>query len=163
MGHASHLHLPNSRQGRREKRRVRSLMLGISYKDFVPHSTELAPPHHLWWSPPPINRGRAPYGTDSWGIFYFLYLCLSTSNQAVGLICQRCGKPIVRTAFAEFETLAQVCHGGGEIAHGEVCLRRVGTEGLEFALSESASTLYAERTSGKVGMKCVIRSFPILR
>jgi hypothetical protein len=33
-------------------------MLGISYKDFVPHSTELAPPHHLWWSPPPITGGE---------------------------------------------------------------------------------------------------------
>ena len=114
-------------------------MLGISYKDFVPHSTELAPPHHLWWSSPPVYRGRAPYGTDSWGNFYFLYLSLSTSNQAVRLIGQRCGKPVVRTAFAEFETLAQVCHSGGEIAHGEVCLRRVGTEGFEFAAVPSTA------------------------
>ena len=84
-----------------------------------------------------------------------IFTDLPTSNEAVGLICQRCGKPVVRTAFAEFETLAQVCHSGGEIAHGKVCLRRVGTKGFEFALSESASALYAERTSRKVGMKCV--------
>ena len=73
----------------------------------------------------------------------------------MGLICQRCGKPVVRTAFAEFETLAQVCHSGGKIAHGEVCLRRVGTEGFEFALSKSTSALDSKHTPWEIGVKCV--------
>ena len=69
---------------------------------------------------------------------------LTATNQDLVTLGKGGGKEVGVAALGQAEALAQVGHGGGKIAHGEVGLAQVGQEGLQLPLAKSGIRLDTE-------------------
>ena len=86
------------------------------------------------------------------GRYYsLLFYTFPTTNQDFIAIGQRGGKEVGVAALGQAEALAQVGHGGREVAHGEVGLAQVGQEGLQLPLAKSGIRLDTEGPARKGG------------
>ena len=83
-------------------------------------------------------------------ILLFLFFCFVGGDEGVASVGQRGGEPVVLAAFFEFETLAQLGHGGRKIAHGEVGARGALTEMAQLLLAESRDAFHFEHAARKI-------------
>ena len=79
----------------------------------------------------------------------FLYFCCLADHEFMTSVAQRRGEDIRLTTVFQFETLAQFCHGEGEIPRRDIRLVRRTERLAQFLLVHPRHGPYAELSAGE--------------